>query len=63
MLELLAQDVQAGLDSAVSEKSQKCIDFLANLWGKYCVPLTQVAQCRGSAQVVLDRMLREIGYV
>jgi type I restriction enzyme M protein len=62
VLELLAQDVQAGLDSAVSEKSQECIDFLANLWGKYCIPLTQVAQCRGSAQAVLDRMLREIGY-
>jgi type I restriction enzyme M protein len=62
VLELLAQDVQAGLDSAVSEKSQECIDFLANLWGKYSVPLTQVAQCRGSAQAVLDRMLREIGY-
>jgi type I restriction enzyme M protein len=62
VLELLAQDVQAGLDSAVSEKSQECIDFLANLWDKYRVPLTQVSKCRGSAQAVLDGMLREIGY-
>jgi type I restriction enzyme M protein len=62
VLELVAQDVQVGLDSAVSKKSQECIDFLANLWDKYRVPLTQVSKCRGSAQAVLDRMLREIGY-
>ena len=62
VLELLAQDVQAGLDAAVSEKSQECIDFLANLWDKYRVSLTRVSQCRGSTQAVLDRMLRGIGY-
>ena len=62
VLELLAQDVQIGLDAAVSEKSQECIDFLVNLWDKYRVPLTQVSKCRGSTQAVLDRMLREIGY-
>jgi hypothetical protein len=62
VLELLAQDVQAGLDAAVSEKSRECIDFLTNLWDKYRVPLSQVSKCRGSTQAVLDRMLREIGY-
>ena len=62
VLELLAQDVQAGLYAAVSEKGQECIDFLANLWDKYRIPLTQVSKCQGSTQAVLDRMLKEIGY-
>jgi type I restriction enzyme M protein len=63
VLELLAQDVQAGLDSAMSGKSQECIDFLANLWHKYRMSLSQVSECRGSAQAGLERMLRKIGYV
>jgi type I restriction enzyme M protein len=62
VLELFSQDVQAGLTAAVGEKRQDLIDFLANLWDKYRVSLTQVSECRGSAQAVLDKTLREIGY-
>jgi len=62
VLELFAQDVQTGLDAAVSEKQQDLIDFLTNLWDKYRMSLTQVSECRGGTQAVLDRTLKEIGY-
>ncbi len=62
VLELFAQDVQAGLDAAVAEKRQHLMDFLTNLWDKSRVSLTQVSECQGGVQAVLDRTLREIGY-
>ena len=35
VLELFAQDVQAGLDAAVSEKRQELVRFVEGLWDKY----------------------------
>ena len=40
VLELFAQDVQAGLDAAVSEKRQDLVRFVEELWDKYRVILT-----------------------
>jgi type I restriction enzyme M protein len=62
VLELFAQDVQTGLDAAVAEKRQELVRFVEGLWDKYYVSLTQVSECRGRAQTILDKMLREIGY-
>ena len=39
VLELFAQDVQAGLDAAVSEKRQELVRFVEGLWDKYRVTL------------------------
>jgi hypothetical protein len=63
VLGLFAQDVQAGLYAAAGEKRQELIEFVANLWDKYRISLTQVSECRGSAQTVLDKVLKGIGYV
>jgi type I restriction enzyme M protein len=62
VLGLLAQDVQAGLYAAAGEKRQEFIEFVANLWDKYRISLTQVSEYRGSAQTVLDKVLKGIGY-
>jgi type I restriction enzyme M protein len=39
VLELFAQDVQVGLDTAVGEKRQELALFIGDLWDKYCVTL------------------------
>jgi type I restriction enzyme M protein len=62
VLELVAQDIEAGLNAAAGEKRLGLIDSLTNLWDKYHVSLTQVSECRGITQTVLDKMLKETGY-
>ena len=42
VLELFAQDVQAGLDVAVAEKRQELVRFVESLWDKYAVTMKQI---------------------
>ena len=39
VLELFAQNVQAGLDAAVNEKRQELVRFVEGVWDKYRVTL------------------------
>ena len=48
VLELFAQDVQAGLDAAVAEKRQELVRFIEGLWDKYRVTLIDPAPCPGA---------------
>ena len=44
VLELFAQDVQAGLDAAVAEKRQELERFIEGLWDKYRVTLSTTSK-------------------
>lgn len=63
VLELLAADLQAGLDSAVSGKRQSLIRFLEGLWDKYSVPLSDLQRARDRLQESLAEMMGGLGYV
>ena len=62
MLELFAQDLQTGLESAVRDKQQEMIRFTENLWDKYQVSLATLRSERTTVQDTLHHQLRELGY-
>lgn len=62
VLELFAQDLQAGLDSTVRDKQQELIRFTENLWDKYQVSLAILRSDRATVQDTLHHQLRELGY-
>ena len=62
VLELLAQDVQAGLDGAITEKRQELVRFVEELWDKYRVALTALDAGRTQTEQRLRRMLAGLGY-
>src|SRR5712692_116751 len=53
VLELFAQDVQAGLDAAVAEKRQELVRFVEGLWDKYCITLTDLRRERAEVETQL----------
>ena len=63
VLELFAQDVQAGLDAAVSEKRQELVSFVEGLWDKYASPLGHITAQREQTARELGSALKELGYV
>ena len=63
VLELLAQDVQAGLDAAVGEKRQELVRFVEGLWNKYAVPLSSIIKQRQQVVSLLDEAIKDLGYV
>ena len=62
VLELFAQDVQAGLDAAVAEKRQELVRFIEGLWDKYRVTLTDVRGARISVEAQLEQFLKALNY-
>lgn len=62
VLELFAQDLQAGLDGAVREKQQEMIRFNENLWDKYQVSLTTLKELRRDSETMLNGILGGLGY-
>jgi type I restriction enzyme M protein len=62
VLELFAQDVQAGLDTAVAARRQELIRFLENLWDKYCVTLTDLRGERAEVETRLENYLKQLAY-
>jgi len=63
VLELLAQDVQAGLDAAVAEKRQELVRFVEGLWDKYHSPLSALREERGALERQLGTMLEALAYL
>jgi type I restriction enzyme M protein len=62
VLELLAQDVQAGADAAVAEKRQEVVWFVEGLWDKYRVPARMAMVAQLAAYDKLNVVLRELRY-
>jgi type I restriction enzyme M protein len=62
VLGLCAQDVQAGLDTAVAEKRQELVRFVEGLWEKYRVTLDAVQASRRTAEERLGRVLEAMNY-
>lgn len=63
VLELFAQDLQTGLDSAVMDKRQTLVRFIENTWDKYATPLAALTQNRERLASQLGNALQELGYV
>ena len=62
VLELFAQDVQAGLDAAVAEKRQELTRFIEGLWDKYRVTLAQLRAERTGIETSLSEFLNKLSY-
>jgi type I restriction enzyme M protein len=62
VLELLQQDVQAGLDASVSEKWQLLARFVEAMWDKYRVPLGEIRCQRLTVQNSVADILTTLGY-
>jgi type I restriction enzyme M protein len=62
VLELFAQDVQAGLDAAVGEKRRELMWFIENLWGKYHVTLMELQADRTKVEKLVDQFLSRLSY-
>lgn len=60
VLELFAQDLQAGLDGAVTDRQQELLRAVENLWDKYRVALNDLKQDRVACDDRLGRILREL---
>ena len=63
VLELFAQDVQTGLDTAVAEKRQELVRFIEGLWEKYRVTLNSLRTQRRDIEAVLNHSLETMRYV
>ena len=63
VLELFAQDVQAGLDAAVAEKRQDLVRFIERLWDKYAVPMGRLTEQRNRVSEQLADAFKRLSYV
>jgi len=62
VLELFAQDVQAGLDAALAERRQELVRFIEGLWDKYQVTLAQLRGDRTGIETSLSQYLKQLSY-
>jgi type I restriction enzyme M protein len=62
VLELLEQDLQTGLDSAVSARRQSLVRFMESLWDKYSVPLETLKLERETVSGKLNTIMSSLGY-
>ena len=62
VLELLAQDAQTGLDSAVAERRQELVNFIEGLWDKYRVTMADLRNARLLAEEEAKRFIATLGY-
>lgn len=62
VLDLLEQDVQHGLDAAVSEKRQVVTRFVEAMWDKYRVTLTALRNDRASLESSVGAVVSRLGY-
>jgi type I restriction enzyme M protein len=63
VLELLEQDVQAGLDGAVNEKRQLIVRFTEGLWDKYRMPLKGLQKQRREVEASLSELVKRMAYL
>jgi type I restriction enzyme M protein len=62
VLELFAQDVQAGLDAAVTEKRQELVRLVEGLWDKYRITLTDLRHERAEVETRMENYLQQLAY-
>jgi type I restriction enzyme M protein len=62
VLELFAQDVQAGLDAVVAEQRQELVRFIEGLWDKYRVTLGTLRGERSGIEEKLRVAFQTLGY-
>lgn len=62
MLELFAEDVGAGLDTAVTERRQAVVGFVEGVWEKYHVTLSELRRERVAAEGRLDGYMQALGF-
>jgi type I restriction enzyme M protein len=62
VLELFAQDMQAGLDVAVAEKRQELVRYVEGMWDKYRVTLPSLRSERTGIEDRLNKMLSVLSY-
>lgn len=62
VLELFAQDVRAGLDTAMAEKCLELVRFVEGLWDKYRVTLAELRNTRGGVEGQLMKAISTLGY-
>jgi type I restriction enzyme M protein len=62
VLELFAQDVQAGLDTAVAERREEMVRFLGRLWDKYWVTLEMLRSSRSETEKMLAKFMKAMAY-
>jgi type I restriction enzyme M protein len=62
VLELLAQDVQVGVDAAVGEKQRELVRFVEGMWDKYRVTLEELRCHRASIERNLSDLLKRLTY-
>ncbi|MDQ1336230.1 MAG: type restriction enzyme protein [Thermodesulfobacteriota bacterium] len=57
VLELFAQDLQAGLDGALKDKQKELVRFTENLWDKYQISLNAIKASRLDSDERLNQIL------
>jgi type I restriction enzyme M protein len=62
VLDLFAQDVQAGLNAAIAEKRQTLVRFIEGLWDKYRVTLTALRVDRSRLEAKVENTLTGLAY-
>jgi type I restriction enzyme M protein len=62
VLDLMAQDAQAGIDAVVANQRLELIRFLENLWDKYQEKLDTLRRRRVGAEAQLVKVLQELGF-
>ena len=62
VLKLFEEDVQAGLNTAVSEKKLALTRLVGNLWDKYSVTLSDLGQKRTEVERRLGCFVKQLGY-
>jgi type I restriction enzyme M protein len=63
VLELFAQDVQAGLDAAGYAKRESLSQFLVGVWDKYARTLCEIVAGRDQLSSAVSAIVKELGYV
>lgn len=63
VLDLLAQDMLAGLDAAVSAGQRSLVRSIEGLWDKYRTPLTALQADRDATAARLAGIVERLGYV
>ena len=62
VMELFAQDLQGGLDAALTERHHTLVRFIERLWDKYATPMSCIQSKRQELSDELAGTLQELGY-
>jgi hypothetical protein len=62
VLEIFAQHIQTGLDSAFDEKRLMLVRFIEGLWAKYSITLRDLRESRLTIETNLSKLLGSMRY-